>query len=171
MPSWTTMTDRSAGDVISEADWDAFQGNIEYLLNPNADLNIVDNSGEYSTTNTSFEDIHATDFACTITTNGGPALVYFIGTNSATTGPANIRYDIDVDGTRHGNAFSEGMSYRNAGATDDVASVMFAVVIDSLSAGSHTFKMQWKVDANQGDLYSGTGSGLDIGAFFGAIEI
>ena len=151
MPSWTTMNDLSTGDLVTEADMDAIRGNIEYLLDPNPQRLLRDNGGNYSTTSTAFVDVDGTNLAATITTHGGPVLVLASGVYYGSASIV-ISLDIAVDGTRLGSSFAEGL-YRKAVSTGADAFTL-AALVTGLSAGAHTFKLQWKVNTGTGYLQS-----------------
>jgi hypothetical protein len=143
MATWTTMTDLSAGDLVTEADMDAIRGNIEYLLNPNNN-GVVRASG-YNTTSTSFVDVDATNVKATILTNGGPVLVWVSASfsHSANFGVCNL--DIAVDGSRQGS--TGGLLASKLNSLNAEPAITIAILATGLSAASHTFKLQWKTNA------------------------
>lgn len=151
MPSWTTMNDLSTGSLVTEADMDAIRENIEYLLDPNKQQVQRNNSGSYSTTSTVFVDVDATNVKSTVTTNGGPVLV-MVTLNASHAGLVNISFDIDVDGTRWGASFTDGICEVYGNSVLRV--VNFAILVTGLGAASHTFKLQWKTDAGTAYLVS-----------------
>lgn len=140
--TWTAMTDLSAGDLVTEAHMDAIRGNIEYLLAPNHERQQRTGAGDYTTTSTTFVDIDATNLACTITTYGGPVLVVVTGSayHSAANGYCN--FDIDVDGNREGGVV-RGLHSVQDTVGGALVPVAFPHLVTGLSAGSHTFKLQW----------------------------
>lgn len=154
MPSWTTMNDLATGDLVTEADMDAIRGNIEYLLDPNKARVLRNNSGNYTTTSTAFVDVDATNLAVTLTTNGGPVLVIASGAARNTSSSDATCFDAAVDGTRIGADFDQGL-VRVTGT--NYGSMAFAALVTGLSAGSHTFKLQWRVTAATGNLISESG--------------
>lgn len=123
--------------------------NLEALKEPPSANYILNESSDYTTTSTSFVDVDATKLALTITTNGGDVMVHFhaMVANSS----QHTFWDIDVDGTRIGT--NDGI-VRGAGTSI----VCFTRLITGLAAGSHTFKLQWKVNAGTATLYAGAGT-------------
>jgi len=164
MATWTAMDNLSAGDLVTEADMDAIRGNIEYLLTPNSDINERTTSN-YTTTSSTFADVDGTNLELTITTYGGPVLVFLIGNYTHSSNGVYTAFDIDVDGTREGG--TEGLLRPTYASSTTIANVSFVHVIAGLSAGSHTFTLQWKTDSGTATLYASAGTPC----FFGAIEI
>lgn len=162
MPTWTSMTNRSAGDTIAEADWDAYQGNLEYLLEPNHDCNITSGSG-YTVTGTSFAPLDAA-LDITLTTYGGPVLLLVtLLANHASSGTGC--WDIAVDGTRLGNTNS-GLAQTPIDAPQTVT----FHAISKPAAGSHTFSIYVKVTAGTLTVYNTNGS-TQPALTFTAIEL
>jgi hypothetical protein len=146
MPTWTTMTVLETGDLVTEADLDAMRGNIEYLLDPSKQSILRFNGTSYSTTSSAFVDIDATNLSISLTTYGGPVLVTFTGNVYAGTTGQRILVDFTVDGTRYANSSYGLVQIYNPGtSTTNTQPVTFAVLLTGLSAGSHTFKMQWAI--------------------------
>lgn len=145
MPDWTAMTNRAAGDVILEADWDAYQGNLEYLLDPNKQTANYTAGSHYSTTSGTFANVDGTNLSLTVETHGGPVLVCFTGTLSATGGTTNSpgAFDFTVDGTRFASANTLGLLATRSVGAGEYQNVSFAVLVTGLTAGSHTFTLQW----------------------------
>lgn len=150
--AWTSMTNLSTGDLVSEADMDAIRGNIEYLLDPNKQIIKHDNGADYTTTSTSFVDVDATNLSLTITTNGGPVLVSAAFTWGANTGNITVYFDLDVDGASYTSSKGVHFEYYPASTGSHLGG--FSVLVDGLTAGSHTFKLQWKVGSGTGRIYS-----------------
>lgn len=93
-----------------------------------------------TTTSTSFVDL--TGFTVTLTTQGGLVAVWFNARANGTT----VRFDIHQDGLSiSGDADGLGAP----GATGE-ASIMRLL---APSAGSHTYKIQWKVTSGTGTVY------------------
>ena len=166
MPTWTTMNDLSTGDLVTEADMDAIRGNIEYLLNPNEDNTAYLKGSNISATNNTWQDVDATNLSLTITTYGGPVLIYFSG--MAYVAASNIVYfDIDINGTRYANT-TKGIAkcFQTYAIGEHVA---FAVIDNSLAAGSHTITLQWCGSTTNGqNLLSASG---ETPVILGVIEL
>lgn len=172
MPTWTSMTNRSAGDTITEADWDAYQGNLEYLLSPNASAAKYNAGSHYSTTSGSFANVDATNVAATITTYGGPVLVWFNGVLTATGGTTSSdgAFDVTVDGTRYASANTYGIIRTAVLGSGVFLSVSFTVLVTGLAAGSHTFILQWLRASGDRTLQLCSTTGTNP-ITFGAIEL
>lgn len=165
MASWTTMRDLTTGDLVTEADMDAIRGNIEYLLNPNIDEYIDTNTAtSYSTTSTSFVDVDNTNLNLTITTYGGPVLILVMG---ALRGPAASEYvylDVSIDGSREGDT-TRGLVA--ATSTSLQRGSLINMIKTGLSAGSHTFKLQYASESGSAAYFK-----ADYGSvIFQVIEI
>ena len=102
----------------------------------------------YTTTSATFVDIDATGLGATITTTGGDVIVHFDGHIFASGG--NVSIEILVDGAVY--ATDDGVVRV---PTSLSAHTSFTRKIGSLAAGSHTFKLQWKISAGTATLYTG----------------
>lgn len=162
MPTWTTMNDLATDDLVTEADMDAIRGNIEYLLDPNKAVVLRNNGGVYSTTSTSFVDVDGTNVKVTLTTNGGPVLILASGAYNGSTG-AILGFDIDVDGARVGNGYTYGLLYVYADS-NEYRLMSLPVLVTGLSAGSHTFKLQWKVNTATANLQASANAPVMLSA-------
>lgn len=112
-------------------------------------------SSDYTTTSTSFTDVDGTNFSLTITTTGGNVLVGFSGTVRIDTVGAHVQLNVDVDGSVV--AADDGIVSMRAGGVT-INSMSFTYLVTGLSAGSHTFKLQWKVSSSTATLYAGAGT-------------
>lgn len=168
MPDWTLMNDLTTGDLVTEADMDALRGNLEYLLDPNHQL-IRRDAGTYSTTSTSFVDVDPTNLALTLETHGGPVLVSLTGAGSMNSIGALTYFDVEVDGVRAGSSSASGaglIAYTSPAASTQ-QNVSFSFLVTGLAAGTHTFKLQWRVSSTTTYLYANTNNP----AHFSAIEV
>jgi hypothetical protein len=64
-------------------------------------------------------------------------------------------FDVDVNGSRISDG--DGIAATTI-PSGQVAMVSFHRIITTLAAGTHTFKLQWKVSSNTGTLYAGAGT-------------
>lgn len=169
MATWTAMDNLATGDLVTEADMDAIRGNIEYLLDPNADAILYNNTADYTTTSATMVDVDATNLSITITTNGGPVLVTFSGAAQHNLA-RSTGFDVAVDGTAQGATFTYGINMvtTNANTLNLYMPVSFAILITGLSAASHTFKLQWNTGGATAKLAS---QAAYIGVNFNAIEL
>jgi hypothetical protein len=71
---------------------------------------------------------------------------------------SNAIFDILIDSTRYASGGNDGLL-----AAQDASSargpVSAALLITGLSAGAHTFKLQWKAVTGTATLYAGSGVG------------
>lgn len=110
---------------------------------------------DYSTSSTSFVNVDTvgagTDFTLSITTTGGAVM---IGAVLPTNG-ARGWFDVSVDGTRIANNTNGGLCQIVTGAPLGV----FNRIVTGLSAGLHTFILQWRVSTvGPIVLYAGAGT-------------
>lgn len=159
---YTSMTNLAAGDLVTETHMDNIRTNIEYLLNPSVDVALRDNSADYTTTSTSFVDVDATNVKATITTYGGPVLVV-VTCNVAHTAVAGVvRLDVDMDGTRLGD--TDGLlNFVGANGAGYFAPCTIAFIVETVTAGSHTFKLQWKTGGATASMASNNTQYAHIG--------
>lgn len=169
--TWTAPRTWETNDLVSANDLNQeLRDNLEYLKSPVTALYNVNEASNYSTTSTSFVDVDGTDLALTIVTTGGDVMVGFCASFINSTADARTYFDIAVDGTR--KAGDDGLAMGEAESANAMESVGFVYLIRGLSAGSHTFKLQWKVSAGTSTLYAGAGtSTADIHPQFWVREV
>lgn len=137
-----------AGDLNTH-----LRDNLTELKDPPSDSYILDESSDYSTASTAFVDIDSTNLSFNITTNGGNIWVIFCP-SIACTGLGAM--DIDVDGVRQGG--DDGIIAWNSTPTKPGRVIPLIYRVEGLSAGSHTFKIQWKSFSGSQFLYAGAGT-------------
>lgn len=103
---------------------------------------VYDNNANYTTTSNTFADIDTTNLSITLNITGSKVLVMF--TCVFVCGAGIPGFDLAVDGVRVGAVGATGIAGGQSGAAG-VAS--FAVLVTGLTAGSHTFRPQYKVSA------------------------
>ena len=121
-----------------------------------------DETADYQTTSTAFVDVDSTKLSLTITTNGGDVLVHFDGVARHRANGHYVYFDVEVDGSPLGGDDGLVMTSDNQALT-----VSFTRLVTGLSAGSHTFTLQWKTDYADPTyypiLYAGAGtSNFDV---------
>lgn len=158
MPAWTTLTPLVTGDLVTEDDFDAIHGNLNYLLNPNRAAVELTDHATYTTTSTSFVDVDATNLTLTLETYGGPVLITVLGVLSSSSTNA-VFFDVAIDGERISGA-SAGISRQYA----DVARPANFTLPVVLAAGTHTLTLQWRVSSGTGYLMAGSGAVLHFSA-------
>lgn len=143
--------------------------NLNALKSPPSDNYEANEASDYTTTSTSFVDLDATKFSLTITTTGGDVLVGFNG-NFKCTASTVAFLDIDVDGSRVGG--DDGIKVFDVNASIAGAFPSFARLITGLSAGTHTFKLQWRTGSGTLTMYAGAGtSNADVHPQFWVREV
>ncbi len=101
-------------------------------------------SGSYTTTSTTFVDVDATNLNLSINTDRHRVMIAVVAGGNGGGGNLEIMLDVALDGTRLGgdNGLVLGQAY-TAGATFPLG---FTYITDSLSPGTHTFKLQWRLN-------------------------
>ena len=111
-------------------------------------------SGDLTTSSATFVD--ATGLTTTITTGAHRCVVIFTAAGHAPGVNNNLAVDLAIDGTRQGQAYGLVIT-QAANANVHNENLSFVYVTDALSAASHTFKIQWRVDAGTGTMFASTG--------------
>jgi hypothetical protein len=106
---------------------------------------VINDQGTYTTQSTSFVDIDSTRLVINMTTGASWVLILLTGTTWNTSVPSNM-FDISIDGVRQGG--TNGIHYESSNVAHGVSLVWLAPV----SAGTHTFKPQWRVSAAEANL-------------------
>lgn len=141
--------------------------NLTALKEPPTGVYNAQEGTDLSITSTTWADLDGTadKFNKTITTTGGDVLVSLRAAGIVTTGNNILYLDVSIDGVAEGvTTFgsAEGLHavyFNNAGANVE-ASVAFLHLCTGVSAGSHAFKIRYKVatGANAITLYRGAGT-------------
>ncbi len=130
--AWTTpKTDWETGELVAASDMNAIGENLAALKNPATAVYTVPEDITDSSRN-NFADV-GSNFNLTLITAGGDVMIHFHGRLTY----AASRYDVEVDGSRIGDP--DNGIWRSH---DDDRFVSFTHLIQGLSAGSHTFKLQ-----------------------------
>lgn len=103
-------------------------------------------STDLTTSSTSYVD--ATSLTRTLTTAAVRCMVVFSAVVSCTSS-GTVSVDVAVDGTRQGQTLGL-VCVQSAG----FATVSFTFFTDVLTAASHTIKIQWRVSAGTGTMWS-----------------
>ena len=166
--AWTTPKTWADDELVTANVMNThIRDNLNALKTPPSDHYELNEASDYTTTSTSWVDVDSTNLALTITTSGGDVVVQFHG-NFFIGSAAYMLLDIDVDGSRIGGddgifRYTNGSYYQTVSCTR---------LITGLSAGEHTFTLQWKVSSGTGTLYAGAGtSGWDVHPQFWAREM
>jgi hypothetical protein len=170
--AWTTPDTRSAGDVLSAANYNIYlRDNLNYLFSGRPKFSVLrDNGGDYTTTSTTFVDVDGTNLKGTLTISGSAVLLGFTCQFKYQTTTAYL--DFTVDGVRVGAAGADGLIYSVSGAAYMKPFGCFIALATGLSVGSHTFKVVWKSYGGTSVMHSGNGvSGEDFIPHFWGIEV
>jgi len=122
-------------------------------------------SGDYTTTSTTFVDVDSTNFSFTFTTGARRVLLGLVGSCANSGTNSSVVFDVTVDGTRQGGT-NWGMQRTQIYTATAVVDCSFTYLTDTLSAGSHTFKLQWRASADTATL-----EGSDPYCEFFAVEL
>lgn len=104
-------------------------------------------------TTTSGTLVDFTGASITVTTDANPALVGFVGSCENTSATAIIVFNVDLDGSDLLGV--EGINVEIPVA-DEAIPCGFVIQTADLTAGSHTFKLQWYVTAGTGTVQAST---------------
>jgi hypothetical protein len=152
---WTAPRTWATGELVTAAILNAHvRDNLEFLKSPPTTSFIADQSSDYTTTSTSFANVNATDLALNITTSGGDVLLVFSG--SVLVSSNTVFFDVDMDGIRIGG--DDGLIAATTGGASNRIAVTLVRLVRNVVAGSHTFKLQWKVGGGSATLYAGAGT-------------
>jgi hypothetical protein len=123
------------------------------------------NSTNYSTNSTSFVDVDNTNTNVTLDTGANRVMVTLCA--CANLGAAGLVFmDLLVDATSVSGGEGIVCVEPAAGQNHNVG---FTWITDALTAGSHTFELQWKVSTNTATMFAGDG-GVNIFQF-AAVEL
>lgn len=157
--AYTQPTTRNTGDSITASVWNTdLVDNLIAIKNPPTDSYVADEGADWTTTSTSFVDVDGTDLSLTITTTGGDVIVHFHGVFLMSFNSDIVKLNVSLDGV---NVAADdgitGASFYNSASALKLP-ISFTRLITGVSAGSHTFKLRWKVAANSVTLYAGAGT-------------
>lgn len=155
--AWTAPKTWNTNDLVTATDLNThLRDNLDWLKAPPTANYVANQASDYTTTSTSFVNVDGTNLSLTITTTGGNVLIGFSGAVSNTAAGSVTYLDVEIDGVRF--AGDDGV----VGVAQNIANYSvnagFVVLKTGLSAGSHTFKLQWKTFNNTSKLYAGAGT-------------
>lgn len=150
---WTTPKTWSTGELVTAANMNLHvRDNLNALFSPNFGRSAYTSGANHTTTSTSFVNVDATNITFSVTSAGGMYWLGFTGRAFVNSGVNNMFIDIAVDGTRLGDA-TNGLIR----PTSTTAGGFFLVMAPAtLTAGSRTITLQWRVSAGTGTLESTT---------------
>lgn len=174
MPAtWTQPRTWAVGELVTANLLNAhLRDNLEALKTPPTSLYNVNQGSDYTTTSTNFVNVDASNLALTIVTNGGDVLIGFVGFVNTSPGAKFGYFDVEIDGVRMAGDDGLVMTHSQSSANQAFC-VSFVALKQGLAAGSHTFKLQWKVGAGATlVMYAGAGtSTLDVHPQFWVREV
>ena len=162
MPAvWTSPKTWATGELVTAALLNThLRDNLEFLKAPPTTVYVLNESSDYTTTSTAFVNVDNTKLALALTTNGGDVLISFHGMLLSSSNGRVISLDVEVDGVRLGGDDGLIAAHWVSGVLVSASSVSFTVLARGLSAGNHTFKLQWKLNIGSATatLYAGAGT-------------
>lgn len=152
---WSLPRTWATGELVTASLLNThLRDNLEFIKTPPTAAYILNESGDYTTTSTSFVNVDGTKLALTITTAGGDVLVGFCG--SILQSAATVFFDVEVDGAR--TAGDDGLCVITPSSASARMNATCFKLIQGLSPGVHTFKLQWKVNSGTATLFAGAGT-------------
>ncbi len=153
--TWTTPKTWAVDELVTASMLNThLRDNLTALKTPPSAHYEVDESSDYTTTSTSFEDVDGTNLSLTITTNGGDVMAGFVGSVAHSLSANPIYFNVAVDGDDQ--AGDDGLLYVMPGTSGTLAS--FVTLLAGLSAGEHTIALRWRVNNGTGTLWAGAGT-------------
>lgn len=153
MPTWTDIDRYKVRQLVDAAAMNALKTNMEYLLQPNVAVYHHPGTGsDYTVTDTTAQDLDATNFNLTITTYGGPVLATFYGMVFGGGSSVSIRMGIiRVDEVSHigRNLFHNFLWEYQRTSQRAIGGI---ARFDGLPAGSHTFRVIWGASGGTGTM-------------------
>jgi hypothetical protein len=152
--SWTTPRTWVNNEALTASDMNThIRDNLAALKSPPTAQYTANEGSNYTVTTTTFVSIDATNLSLNITTSGGDVMIGFHGTMMNSGG--YIMVDVLVDNIAR---LGGDDGFVHLAATSAVHPVGFVHLVTGLSAGSHNFKLQWRVNSGTGTLYAGAGT-------------
>ena len=154
--AWTAARTWVSDEIVTAAQFnEQIRDNLNYLNIRPSDLYVLNEGADYTIATSTWTDVDATDLALTITTNGGDVLISFAPTilNGASTNTATY-LDVTIDAVREGGDDGLAKVLNLSPAEEHMLPMIYLKT--GLSAGSHTFKVQWKrVGSGTMTMYAG----------------
>ena len=120
---------------------------------------VIRTAGSLTTSSTTFID--ATGMSITLTTGAHRCLVGVVANGEHSVNGDNVILTLDLDGANLGG--SDGLTNNREDANSHRGNLSFTFMTDPLAAGSHTFKLQWRVRAaGTGTLYASAAQPLQL---------
>jgi hypothetical protein len=136
---WTTPITWAAGSVVGASQLNQqVRDNLNYLIS--RPHQVIKRDATYSTTSTVFVEMDSVNLSINLTLSGSAV---FVGFSASVVNPA--QFDLSVDGVRY-TSFANGLLSHTIGFAYS-APISYAVLVNGLSVGSHTFRPLWCVPA------------------------
>lgn len=133
-----------------------------------ASARYVRTAGDYTLTgSTAFANVDNTNLSLTITTGVRPVLIVVQANGSSNNVAGTTFLDIDLDGARLGGA-TGGLVMSQQAVAAEVQNMSFSYITADMSAGSHTFKLQWAISNSS---HTSTLKGTDPSLLFAVVEL
>lgn len=155
--TWTAPRTWTAGELVTASMMNGMRDQLNALKTVASFNAVIDEATDYTTTATTFADVDATNLEATIVTGGGLLWVGFNANVGHSANTGRIYFDLLVDGARVGGDDGLGGIYEPQTPVG-FWPVHILVAVAGLSAGSHTFKLQWKTSGATASLYAGAGT-------------
>lgn len=161
--TWNTPIDWQVDQLVTAEDLNSqLRDNLNYLKDPPTASYILNEATDFASSSSSWVDVDGagSQFQLTIDTSGGDVMIGFHGfVCNFHTGVTYTYFDVDLDGTRIGG--DDGLCLARLAAAAGLSQnqeIAFVHLHTELAAGSHTFKLQWRVIAGTTYLYAGAGT-------------
>jgi hypothetical protein len=143
---WTTPKTWVTGDPLTASDLNTHvRDNLDYLKSPPTTLYQIAGTSDYTTTSTAFTDVDGTNLALAITTAGGDVLIFFSGIVLISSATNYVYFDLSIDGVLQGGA-NGLLAVKPGTAGASQIPIVIPFLKQGLGSGTHTIKLQWKVD-------------------------
>lgn len=176
--AWTAPITWTVGELVTANQLnEQIRDNLDYLKAMPKDLYKADEASNYTTSSTSFVSIDTsggtTDYSLTLDTSGGDVLIGFNGMVEANASTQSVNFDVLVDGSRTGSDDGITGFRMDTTAVNVALPVSFTWIVTGLSAGTHSFILQWKTNTSSVTLYGGAGTanGRNVHPIFWVKEI
>lgn len=169
--TWHTPQTWNTNDLVTATNLnEQLRDNMEWLKAKTSTNRYVDESSDYTTTSTSFVNVDGTNLSLSLTTVGGDVLIGFASAVNYSASGGLIYFDVEIDGTRFG--LNDGIVLINSPTANGTMNASFVVLKTGLSAASHTFKLQWKVNSGTAKIFAGAAtSAADLHPQFWVREV
>ena len=167
-PRTWAVDDLVTADMLNEQ----IRDNLNTLKSPPSDNYELNEGSDYTTAQTSFVAVDATNLTLTLVTGGGDVMVHFHGNVEHGT-PSSINFEVYVDGVALAGNDGVIRARPTATAAGGTVCVAFTRLITGLAAGTHTFALYWKTGAGTATLLAGAGTATarDVHPQFWAREV